>query len=54
MSTEITGTFPASAQYVLVRLMFAGRFLPHTVASALALRESRQQFRRPEERQIVG
>ena len=54
LSTGITGTLPASAQYVLVGLMFAGRLGPITVASALALRESRKLFRLPEERPIVG
>lgn len=54
LSTGITGTLPAPAQYVLVGLMFAGRLGPITVASALALRESRKLFRLPEERPIVG
>lgn len=54
LSTGITGTLPASAQYVLVVLMFAGRLGPITVASALALRERRKLFRLPEERPIVG
>jgi trk system potassium uptake protein len=54
LSTGITGTLPASAQYVLVALMFAGRLGPITVASALALRERRKLFRLPEERPIVG
>jgi trk system potassium uptake protein len=54
LSTGITGALPASAQYVLVVLMFAGRLGPITVASALALRERRKLFRLPEERPIVG
>ena len=54
LSTGITSTLPASAQYVLVGLMFAGRLGPITVASALALRERRKLFRLPEERPIVG
>jgi Trk-type K+ transport system membrane component len=54
LSTGITGTLPASAQYVLVGLMFAGRLGPITVASALALRERRKLYRLPEERPIVG
>jgi Trk-type K+ transport system membrane component len=54
LSTGITGVLPPSAQYVLVGLMFAGRLGPITVASALALRESRKLFRLPEERPIVG
>jgi potassium uptake TrkH family protein len=54
LSTGLTGVLPPSAQYVLVGLMFAGRLGPITVASALALRESRKLFRLPEERPIVG
>jgi trk system potassium uptake protein TrkH len=54
LSTGITGALPASAQYVLVGLMFAGRLGPITVASALALRERRKLYQLPEERPIVG
>ena len=54
LSTGLTGDLPASAQYVLVGLMFAGRLGPITVASALALRERRKLYRLPEERPIVG
>ena len=54
LSTGLTGDLPASAQYVLVVLMFSGRLGPITVASALALRERKKLFRLPEERPIVG
>lgn len=54
LSTGVTGTLPAGAQYVLVVMMFAGRLGPITVASALALRERQKLFRLPEERPIVG
>jgi Trk-type K+ transport system membrane component len=54
LSTGITPVLPASAQYVLVVLMFTGRLGPITLASALALRDRRKLFRLPEERPIVG
>lgn len=54
LSTGITPGLPASAQYVLVVLMFVGRLGPITLASALALRDKRKLFRLPEERPIVG
>jgi trk system potassium uptake protein len=54
LSTGVTGTLPASAQYVLLVLMFAGRLGPITLASALALRDRQKLFRLPEERPIVG
>ncbi len=54
LSTGITPTLPASAQYVLVVLMFVGRLGPITLASALALRDRHKLFRLPEERPIVG
>jgi len=54
LSTGITASLPAAAQYILVALMFAGRLGPVTVASALALRDRRRLFRLPEERPIVG
>ena len=54
LSTGVTARLPASAQYVLVVLMFAGRLGPITLASALAARERHKLFRLPEERPIVG
>ncbi len=54
LSTGITASLPAAAQYVLIVLMFAGRLGPVTLASALALRERRRLYRYPEERPIVG
>lgn len=45
LSTGVTGTLPAAAQYVLVIMMFAGRLGPVTMASALALRERQKLFR---------
>jgi len=54
LSTGITASLPAAAQYVLIALMFAGRLGPVTVAAALALRGRRKLFRLPEEQPIVG
>lgn len=54
LSVGITASLPVNAELVVVALMFIGRVGPLTVASALALRERRQRFDRPEERMIVG
>ena len=54
LSVGITASLPINAQLVIVALMFIGRVGPLTVASALALRERKQRFERPEERMIVG
>ncbi|MGN6331756.1 MAG: TrkH family potassium uptake protein [Motilibacteraceae bacterium] len=54
LSTGVTGTLPASADAVLVVLMFVGRVGTVTAASALLLRDSRQRYSFPEERPIVG
>ncbi len=54
LSVGISHELPATAQVVLVVLMFAGRIGPLTLASALALRERTRRFELPEERTIVG
>jgi Trk-type K+ transport system membrane component len=54
LSTGITAALPPVGQYILIALMFVGRIGPITMASALALRERRKLFRRPQERAIVG
>ncbi len=54
LSTGITGTLPAPAQYLLSVLMFIGRVGPVTAATALALRQSRRLYRYPETRPLVG
>ncbi|MEU7908896.1 potassium transporter TrkG [Actinoplanes sp. NPDC049118] len=54
LSTGITAQLPPAGQYILIGLMFLGRIGPITFAAALALRQSRKLFRRPEERVIVG
>lgn len=54
LSTGVTGRLPASADAVLVVLMFVGRVGTVTAASALLLRDSRQRYSFPEERPIVG
>lgn len=54
LSTGITAGLPASAKYVLVGLMFAGRAGTITLAAALALRSRRRIIRLPKERPIIG
>lgn len=54
LSMGITAELPASAQLVLMVLMFIGRVGSITVASAFALRSRPRFFRLPEERPIVG
>jgi trk system potassium uptake protein len=54
LSMGITAELPASAQLVLMVLMFIGRVGTITVASAFALRSRPRFFRLPEERPIVG
>lgn len=54
LSTGITASLPASAQVILMLLMFLGRLGPITVAAALALNTRHRHYRLPEERPIVG
>jgi potassium uptake TrkH family protein len=54
MSTGITYNLPASAEWVLMALMFTGRIGTVTVASALALSARPRLYRLPEERPIIG
>ena len=54
LSAGVTPTLPASAQLVLVALMFFGRLGPVTMVSALALREHTRKFEYPEERPLIG
>ncbi len=54
LSTGITADLPATAQYVLVAIMFIGRLGTSTVAYALAQRFGAKLYRLPEERPIVG
>jgi len=54
LSTGITGQMPVSGQLVLIVLMYVGRVGTITVATALALSQSRKPFRYPEENPIVG
>lgn len=54
LTTGITPALPATAQLVLVILMYVGRVGTITVASALALNERHRQYRYPQERPIVG
>ncbi|MGW7294692.1 TrkH family potassium uptake protein [Streptomyces xiamenensis] len=54
LSAGLTGELPATAQVIVIALMFLGRVGPITLASALALRERKQRYRLPEERPIIG
>jgi trk system potassium uptake protein TrkH len=54
LSTGITPTLPASAQVVLVILMFVGRVGTIAVGTAIALNTRRRHYRYPEERPLVG
>jgi len=54
LSTGLTAELPNSGQYVLAATMFLGRVGTVTLAAALAASQSRQLFRRSEERPIVG
>lgn len=54
VSTGITYHLPASAEWVLMVLMFTGRIGTVTVASALALSAHPRLYRLPEERPIIG
>jgi trk system potassium uptake protein TrkH len=54
LSTGITGSLPAPAQWLLMLLMFVGRVGTVTVVTALALRSAKRLYRFPEERPIVG
>ena len=54
LSMGITGALPPSAQWIIILLMYLGRVGIVTVATGLALRHRRTDFRYPEERPIVG
>ncbi|KTR19424.1 TrkH family potassium uptake protein [Curtobacterium sp. C1] len=54
LSSGISAELPESGKYVLAATMFLGRVGTVTIAAALAASQSRQLFRRPEERPIVG
>lgn len=54
LSTGIAADLGPGHPLVLVAIMFAGRLGPVTLASALALREHRRLFRRPEGRPLIG
>lgn len=54
LSMGITASLPPSAQWVIIVLMYLGRVGILTVATGLALRPRRADFRYPEERPIVG
>ncbi len=54
LSTGITSDLPASAQWILMVLMFLGRVGTITAVAALALHSQSRLYRLPEERVIVG
>ncbi len=54
LSMGITADLPPSAQGIIILLMYLGRVGIVTVATGLALRPRRADFRYPEERPIVG
>ncbi|QYF73526.1 TrkH family potassium uptake protein [Cryobacterium sp. PAMC25264] len=54
LSTGLTAELPPEGVYVLAATMFMGRVGTVTLAAALAASQSRQLFKRPEERPIVG
>ena len=54
LSSGLTEGLPPSGKYVLALTMFMGRVGTVTLAAALAASQSRQLFKRPEERPIVG
>ncbi|KGJ72895.1 potassium transporter Trk [Cryobacterium roopkundense] len=54
LSTGLTADLPPEGVYVQAATMFMGRVGTVTLAAALAASQSRQLFKRPEERPIVG
>lgn len=54
LSMGVTAQLPPEAQWVIIALMYLGRVGIVTVATGLALRPNRTEFRYPEERPIVG
>ncbi|WP_280679889.1 potassium transporter TrkG [Cryobacterium sp. CG_9.6] len=54
LSTGLTAELPPEGVYVQAATMFMGRVGTVTLAAALAASQSRQLFKRPEERPIVG
>ncbi|SDN48107.1 Trk-type K+ transport system, membrane component [Cryobacterium flavum] len=54
LSTGLTADLPPEGVYVMAATMFMGRVGTVTLAAALAASHSRQLFKRPEERPIVG
>ncbi|MDP9398953.1 MAG: TrkH family potassium uptake protein [Actinomycetota bacterium] len=54
LSTGVTASLPPAGQGLLIFLMYLGRTSTITLASALALRQSRRLYRLPEERPTIG
>lgn len=54
LSTGITAALPATGKVALIVLMYLGRIGPHTLGTALVLRERERRYRFAEERPIIG
>lgn len=54
LSTGITPHLPPVGKVALIVLMYLGRTGPHTLGTALALRERERRYRFAEERPIIG
>lgn len=54
LSMGVTAELPPAAQMIIILLMYLGRVGIVTVATGLALRARRAEYRYPEERPIVG
>jgi trk/ktr system potassium uptake protein len=54
LSTGITGDLPVAGKVALIVLMYLGRVGPHSLGTALVLRERERRIRYAEERPIIG
>ena len=54
LSTGITADLPATAQVILIILMFIGRLGPVVLGAALALTRQKRMYELPKERPIIG
>ncbi|MEJ2577816.1 MAG: potassium transporter TrkG [Kineosporiaceae bacterium] len=54
LTTGVTAALPPAEQYLMIALMLVGRVGPIAVATTLALRPTRNSYRNPEARPILG
>lgn len=54
LSTGITGDLPSAGKIALVVLMYLGRIGPHTLGTALVMRERERRVRNAEARPLIG